>query len=94
MVKYTEQLNTPVQGTGADGLKMAMVAVAREGREMGMFPVIACHDELICEVPLEHAEQGKNILERCMVREMSKLLQNKIRVEADAVIAMSWADKA
>lgn len=94
VVKYTEQLNTPVQGTGADGLKMAMVAVAREGREIGMFPVIACHDELICEVPLEHAEQGKKILESCMVREMSRLLQNKIRVEADAVIAMSWADKA
>jgi DNA polymerase-1 len=50
VARFTEKLNTPVQGTGADGLKSAL-ALLWERREQapGAFPVLAVHDEIVVE---------------------------------------------
>src|SRR5262249_46923260 len=45
--KFTEKLNTPVQGTGADGLKQAMSLLWQRRAECpGAVPVLFVHDEL------------------------------------------------
>ena len=41
---YTERLNTPIQGTGADGLKRAMVILHPQLATMGASILLAVHD--------------------------------------------------
>jgi DNA polymerase-1 len=57
VARYTEKLNTPVQGTGADGLKLAL-ALLWERREqcLGAFPVLAVHDEIVVEADEAQAD--------------------------------------
>src|SRR5262249_49776645 len=44
VARFTEKLNTPVQGTGADGLKLALALLwERRGQCPGTFPVLAVH---------------------------------------------------
>lgn len=88
-----EKLNTPIQGTGGDGLKLAL---ARLYREKKVQLVITCHDELLVEVPAadpETLDEYKRYVSRVMEEEMSILLQHKIPIEAEAKIMTSWADK-
>ena len=62
-------MNAPVQGTAADIIRMAMVAIARalqaEGIDGGL--VSQVHDELILEVSPEHEARATELLERAMV---------------------------
>ena len=61
-------INAPMQGTAADLIKMAMVAVdselAREGLQTRM--VMQVHDELVLEVPLDETEWVRTEIPRLM----------------------------
>ncbi|VTR92510.1 dna-directed dna polymerase : DNA polymerase OS=Meiothermus silvanus (strain ATCC 700542 / DSM 9946 / VI-R2) GN=Mesil_1349 PE=3 SV=1: DNA_pol_A_exo1: DNA_pol_A [Gemmata massiliana] len=73
----TDALNTPVQGTGADGLKVA-IALLWERRDCSgaPVPVIFCHDEIVLEVPEAHAEQGADWLRGCMIEAVAPLIDS------------------
>jgi DNA polymerase-1 len=52
--ELTDRLNAPVQGTAADGLKLALALLwERRGECTGAVPVLVCHDEVVveCENP-------------------------------------------
>jgi len=52
--KLTDRLNAPVQGTGADGLKLALALLWEQRTECpGAVPVLVCHDEVVLECPKE-----------------------------------------
>lgn len=54
---FMEKVNHPVQGTGADGLKLAMALFHEQLPEhLDAQLVIACHDELVAECREEQAE--------------------------------------
>lgn len=61
-------MNTPIQGTAADIIKIAMVAVHRELKKGGLKAklILQVHDELIIEAPRSEAERARSILEECM----------------------------
>ena len=61
-------MNSPIQGTAADIIKMAMVAVYRalEKSEFKARLILQVHDELIIECPLEEKEAVSALLSRCM----------------------------
>lgn len=61
-------VNTPIQGSAADLIKMAMIRVDREYREAGMKArlVLQVHDELIVEAPEEEAGRAERILRTAM----------------------------
>ena len=52
-------MNTPVQGTAADIIKLAMVQVARRLEEGGYRArlILQVHDELVVECPLSEADE-------------------------------------
>lgn len=60
--------NAIIQGSAADLTKMAILNLENdpEWKEIGGRFIIPVHDELICEVPLENAEKGAEVLARCM----------------------------
>jgi len=86
----TEALNTPVQGTGADGLKAAIALLwERRVRCPGAVPVLFCHDEIVVEVPQDQAEQAADWLKRCMVDGMAPLI-DPVPVEVDVTVGKTW----
>jgi DNA polymerase I len=61
-------INTPIQGSAADLIKMAMIRVDREFREAGMEArlILQVHDELIVEAPKREAAGSERILKEAM----------------------------
>ncbi|OYV98828.1 MAG: DNA polymerase I [Deltaproteobacteria bacterium 37-65-8] len=61
-------INTPIQGSAADLIKMAMIRVDREFREAGMEArlILQIHDELIVEAPEREAPGSERILKEAM----------------------------
>jgi DNA polymerase I len=95
--RLTDRLNAPVQGTGADGLKLALALLwERTGEVPGATPVLVCHDEVVVECGAEQAEDAKAWLEKAMIEGMDVVLNGKdevrIPVEVEARIARSWGE--
>jgi len=61
-------INTPIQGSAADLIKMAMIRVDREFREAGMEArlILQVHDELIVEAPEREGAGSERILKEAM----------------------------
>ena len=61
-------MNTPIQGTAADIIKIAMNSVHREILKQGLKSrlILQIHDELIVEGPKSESEDVKELLDSCM----------------------------
>jgi DNA polymerase-1 len=96
--KLTNRLNAPVQGTGADGLKLALALLWERRNECpGAVPVPVCHDEVVVECDAEHAANAKAWLEKAMIEGMDAILNKRggvhVPVEVEARIARSWGER-
>jgi DNA polymerase I-like protein with 3'-5' exonuclease and polymerase domains len=89
--RYTEKLNTPVQGTGADGLKLAM-ALLWERRTVcpGAVPVLAVHDEIVVECAADVAGAVQDWLRQAMMEAMAPLT-DPVPVEVEVSTGRTWA---
>jgi DNA polymerase-1 len=61
-------VNTPIQGTAADIIKLAMLAVDRRLREEGLVArlLLQVHDELVLDVPEKELDRVTPLLKECM----------------------------
>ena len=62
-------MNTPIQGTAADIIKIAMNSVSAELRKRGLESrlILQIHDELIVEGPVSESDEVIEVLESCMM---------------------------
>ena len=83
-------MNTPVQGTAADIIKLAMVRTDRALREAGMRSrlILQVHDELLLECPPEEADRAAEILRKAM-EEAAEL---KVPLVAEVHRGSNWAE--
>jgi DNA polymerase-1 len=83
-------LNAPIQGSAADLIKMAMVAVDRAMTEeqLASRMVLQVHDELVFEVA---PGEGQRLAE-LVRREMEGVYQLKVPLEVSMATGRSWAD--
>jgi DNA polymerase I len=89
--RYTERLNTPVQGSGADGLKQALALLwERRGDCPGAFPVLACHDEIVVECDAADQQVAALWVEAAMVDGMQEYT-DPVPVEVEASTGRTWA---
>jgi DNA polymerase-1 len=86
----TQRLNTPIQGTGADGLKLALgVLWQRRDLVPGAFPVLAVHDEIVVEAAEGQADDVAAWLKSAMVEAMAPLIA-PVPVEVEVKTARTW----
>lgn len=83
-------MNSPIQGTAADIIKIAMVKVDKELRESGIDArlILQVHDELLIEAHRDCADRAYEILVRCM-EESTKL---SVPLDVEAHIGNTWYD--
>lgn len=83
-------LNTPIQGTAADIIKLAMVRtderLIREGLRSRL--ILQVHDELIVEAHKDETEEVKRIL----IEEMQGAMELKVPLKVDISEGHSWFD--
>lgn len=83
-------MNTPVQGTAADLIKIAMINVYRRLKEEKLDAklILQVHDELILESSVEDAQRAAELLKD----EMQKVYNMKVPLTVDVHIGFSWYD--
>lgn len=81
-------LNTPIQGSAADIIKIAMIAVDEElnKRNMKAKLILQIHDELIVDSPLEEKDEVISILKE----KMESAAKLKCPIKADISYGKSW----
>ena len=81
-------MNTPIQGSAADIIKIAMVNVQKKLDEENLKTrlVLQVHDELVLEAPEDEVEKAKEIL----VNEMQNVAKLKVPLIAEAEVGDNW----
>ena len=76
-------MNTPIQGTAADIMKIAMINVFKEfkNRKLNSKIVLQVHDELLIEADEKEKEEVKQILKECMENAIKLNVPLKVDVE-------------
>jgi DNA polymerase-1 len=83
-------MNTPIQGTAADIIKMAMINIHRAIRQIGLSsrPLLQIHDELLFEVTRDEA----GTMEELVREEMEKVIELRVPLTVSIGIGHSWAE--
>ena len=83
-------MNTPIQGTAADVIKLAMVRVWQRLRDERLTArlILQVHDELIVEAPLEEADKAAQILGE----EMEHAVDFAVPLTADVTRGHTWLE--
>ena len=85
ITKLTERLNSPVQGTGADGLKLALALLWERRDECpGAVPILAVHDEIVVECDQDQAEEIEAGLKKAMIDGMDEVV-NRLKADGPSV---------
>ena len=83
-------VNSPIQGTAADIIKMAMVTIHRRLKEEGLKAqmIMQVHDELNFNVPLNEVDKVREIV----VSEMQNVVHLTVPLIADCGIGTNWLE--
>lgn len=83
-------VNTPVQGTAADVIKMAMLDVDAEFRENNLKAkmILQVHDELLFDVPENELQTVTEIVRRCM----EHALELDVALKVDMNTGNNWLE--
>ena len=81
-------MNTPLQGSAADIIKIAMISVYEKLKGTKVKLILQIHDELIVECPDEEVENVKKILADCMENAVKLTVPLTVDVES----GKSWID--
>jgi DNA polymerase-1 len=91
--KLTTALNTPIQGTGADGLKSAVAVFYKWLLERGLWGqvriVLLVHDEIVVEAPEPLAWEATLLLTEAMREGMGAIVKG-VPIEVEAGIYADW----
>ncbi len=85
-----EAMNTPLQGTAADLMKLAMVKLhARlKGEKLRTRVILTVHDELVCEAPEEELGAAREIVKA----EMEGAYAMRVPLRVDVGVGKNWKE--
>ena len=81
-------MNTPIQGTAADIMKVAMINVFNELKKRGLKSriILQIHDELLIETEKSELDEVKNLLVNCM----ENVIKLKVPLKAEVSLGNNW----
>jgi DNA polymerase-1 len=81
-------INTPIQGTAADLIKVAMLNIWRKltGRELSTDMIMQVHDELIFEVPVKERDEVMDLVKQ----EMENVITLKVPLKVKISSGKNW----
>ncbi len=81
-------MNTPIQGTAADVIKLAMLAVRRRlvAEKLSAKMILQVHDELIFEV----AESELDPVRKAVTEEMERVMELAVPLKVDVGVGKNW----
>lgn len=83
-------INAPIQGSAADIMKLAMIAIHREFKHKGIKSkmILQVHDEVIIDTLREEVQRVKEIVERVM----ESAARLKVKLIAEAGVGNNWLE--
>jgi len=83
-------VNTPLQGTAADLIKLAMIRIDRELERRGLASLLLLqvHDELLLEVPRAELGEVTELVRDCM----EHVLDLRVPLVVDVHVGENWAE--
>jgi DNA polymerase-1 len=81
-------VNTPLQGTAADLIKIAMIRIHEHLRGCRAQLLLQVHDELVLEAPVEEVEGIKKIVKS----EMESVYPLEVPLLVDVGVGDNWRD--
>lgn len=83
-------INSPIQGTAADIIKVAMLKVADRitSEKLDAHLILQVHDELVIEAPTNETESVTNILKE----EMGSVLKIEVPLEVSINVGKNWGE--
>ena len=85
-------VNTPIQGSAADIIKVAMIAIRKSSRKSACETkmTLQVHDELVFDVPKDELEAAYKIVKDGM----EKVIKLKVPVEAHIEVGKNWLERS
>ena len=85
-----EATNMPIQGTNADMIKMAMIALQRQMEELGLHArqILQVHDELVLEVPDNEVDLVAELVDGAM----RNALVLSVPIQVEIKLGRNWYD--
>lgn len=89
---YREAINTPIQGTAADLIKLAMINIHKQFilNKFKSKMILQVHDELLFDVRPEEKEAVVQCVTHCMINALQ--LPNNMRIEVRTSFGSNWLD--
>ncbi|WP_066639629.1 DNA polymerase I [Desulfolucanica intricata] len=83
-------MNTPIQGSAADIIKLAMVRIHQEilKKKLSSTMILQVHDELIFDVPADEVEEMQELVRNCM----ENVIELSVPLIVDIKIGPNWYD--
>jgi len=83
-------INTPIQGTAADLIKLAMIGIQKEleKKKMRSLMVLQVHDELVFEVPEEEIQEVKKLIRD----KMENIMKLSVPIKVNCSIGDNWLE--
>ena len=85
-----QAINTPIQGTAADLIKLAMIDVHNEMKRLKLSSkmLLQVHDELVFEVPLDESE----IMKKLLYDKMENAMPSSVPMEVKIGTGKNWRE--
>ncbi|MDR3073382.1 MAG: DNA polymerase I, partial [Deltaproteobacteria bacterium] len=89
-----QAINARVQGSAADIIKMAMLAISRDAElaELGARLLLQVHDELVMEVPAANARRAGERMAALMAAAAPETERMKVPLAVDWGVGTNWND--
>ena len=84
-----QALNTPIQGSASEIIKMAMVEIWKN-RPKGLEMIMQIHDEIVCESPVSSLAENLKYIHKTMELDINGF---DIPIIAECQIGLRWGDK-
>ncbi|MBN2012623.1 DNA polymerase I [candidate division KSB1 bacterium] len=83
-------VNTPIQGSAADLIKVAMINIHRRLKQekLRSMMIMQVHDELMFEAPKDELEQ----LQKLVKHEMEHAMELSVPIQVDVGVGMNWLE--